>query len=146
MVTVANSNTTPATASGPATLPTIPQSTTLDALVVPGIQDTLLASSQVTKSSDILIQKDKVFIIPHGLQPSPDRIRARGHLRNGVYEMVTAAADGTTLDNKRTSKHCKAPHRSAQHVQSRTCRSSATPKQTLPRYNCQLENHSPTRA
>jgi hypothetical protein len=137
MVNVANSNTTPATASGPATLPTTPQSTTLDVLVVPGMQDTLLAASQVTKSSDILIQKDKVFIIPHGQQPSPDRIRARGHLRYGVYEIVTAAAD--------TVRHWTTSAR-ANIAKLPSCRSSATPNQTIPRHYCQLENHSPTRA
>jgi hypothetical protein len=80
MVTVANLNTTPTTASGPSLVRTIPQSTTVDVLAVPGIQDTILAASQVTKSSDILKQKDKVFIIPHGPHPSTGKIHARGHL------------------------------------------------------------------
>jgi hypothetical protein len=84
LVTVANANTTPATARGPAILPTIPRPATLGVLVVPGIRDTLLAASQVTKSSDILIQENNIFIIPQGPQPLPGRILARGLLRNGV--------------------------------------------------------------
>jgi hypothetical protein len=146
MVTVANSSTTPATASVPDTLPNIPQSTKLGVLVVPGIQDTLLAASEVTMSSEILIQKDKVFTIPHGPQPSSDRTRPRGHQRNGVYDIMTATAN--TVRHWKASARAiwKAPHRSAQHVKSRTGRSSATTKQTLPRHYCQLENPSPTRA
>jgi hypothetical protein len=91
LVTVANPNTTPATACGPATIPTTPRLSTLDVLVVPGIRDTQLAASQVTKSSDILIQENNIFIIPQGPQPLPLRILARGQLRNGVYEMAIDA-------------------------------------------------------
>jgi hypothetical protein len=87
LVTVANANTTRATATGPAALSTFPTPTTLDVLVVPGIRDTLLAASQVAKTSDILIQQDEVFIVPKSPRPLSEDIRARGMLRNGVYEM-----------------------------------------------------------
>jgi hypothetical protein len=87
LVTVANTNSTRATATGPATLPTFPTATTLEVLVVPGIRDTLLAASQVAKSSDILIQHDEVFIIPKDPRPHRNSIRALDTLRNGVYEM-----------------------------------------------------------
>jgi hypothetical protein len=87
LVTVANANTTRATATGPATLPTFPTPTTLDVLVVPGIRDTLLAASQVAKPSDILIQQDEVFIVPMSHRPLRKDIRAIGMLRNGAYEM-----------------------------------------------------------
>jgi hypothetical protein len=92
LVTVANANTTRATAIGPATLPTFPTATTLEVLVVPGIRDTLLAASHVAKSSDILIQQDEVCIIPKASRPDRDSIRTLGKLRNGVYEMQVPAA------------------------------------------------------
>jgi hypothetical protein len=40
-------------------------------------------------------------MITHGPQSSPDRTRERGILRNGVYEMVTVAAD--TVRHRTTS-------------------------------------------
>jgi hypothetical protein len=86
LVTVSNANTTGATATGPETLPTFPTPTTLDVLVVPGIRDTLLAASQVAKTSDILIQQDEVFIEAKSPRPLRKDIRAIGLLRNGMYE------------------------------------------------------------
>jgi hypothetical protein len=56
-------------------------------LVVPGIRDTLLAASQVAQTPDILIQQDKVFIVPKSPRPLGEDIRAHGMIRNGVYEM-----------------------------------------------------------
>jgi hypothetical protein len=87
LVTVAKSNTTRATATGPATLPTFQTPTTLDVLVVRGIRGRLLAASQFAKTSDILIQQDEVFIVPKPPRPLRKYIRALGMLRNGVYEM-----------------------------------------------------------
>jgi hypothetical protein len=75
------------TATGPATLPTFPTPPTLYLLVVPGIRDTLLASSQVAKTSDILFQQDEVFMVPKSPCPLRKDIRALGMLRNGVYEI-----------------------------------------------------------
>jgi hypothetical protein len=93
LITVANANTTRATATVPATLPKFPTTTTLEVLVGPGIRDTLLAASQVAKSPDILIQQDDVFIIPKAPRPHRDSERALGTLRNGVYEMQVPAAN-----------------------------------------------------
>jgi hypothetical protein len=83
LVTVAKVNTTRATGTGPATLPTFPTPATLDVLVVPGIRDTLLAASQVAKTSEILIQQDEVLIVPKSPRPLRKDIRALGLLRNG---------------------------------------------------------------
>jgi hypothetical protein len=60
---------------------------------VPGIRDTLLAASQVAKSSDILIRQDEVFTIPKAPRPHRDSIRALGTVRNGVYEIQVPAAN-----------------------------------------------------
>jgi hypothetical protein len=45
----------------------------------------LHAASQVAKTSDILIQQDKVFIVPNSPRPLRKDIRAIDMLRNGLY-------------------------------------------------------------
>jgi hypothetical protein len=120
LITVAKASTTPATARGPATLPTTPRPATLDVLVVPGIRETLLAASQVTKSSDILIQENNIYIIPQGPQPLPGRILAHGLLRNGVYEMATdttgTARQLTTSTSANIAKVTTALHKTFNHA------------------------------
>jgi hypothetical protein len=136
LVTVANANTTRATATGPATLPTFPTPTTLDVLVVPGIRDTLLAESQVAKTSDILIQQDEVFIVPKSPRPMRKDIRAISMLRDGVYEMHVLV---TTHRQPVTRKvHANMTHITStlhNHLQSRTHHNPAPSCPTLPRHS-----------
>jgi hypothetical protein len=117
LVTVANANTTRATATGPAILPTFPTPTTLDVLVVPGIRDTLLAASQVAKTSDILIQQDEVGIVSKSPRPLRKDIPAIGMLRNGVYEMhvpVTTYRQSVTRNVHANMTHITTLHKHLQ--------------------------------
>jgi hypothetical protein len=109
LVTVGSSNTTTATATVPATLPTFSTTTTREVPVVPDVRDTLLAASQVAKSSDILIQRGEVFIIRKAPRPHRDSIRALGTLHNGVYDLQVPAP---TTPNKGQAMYTQTCHRS----------------------------------
>jgi hypothetical protein len=93
---MANNEITTATASGPATF----QSRTAPlhvpcALFVPALTQTLIAAGDITKTHDVLLQRDSLFIIPRGPTPLARHIVASGERINGVYHipllMPTAA-------------------------------------------------------